>query len=452
MKSAEFLRKYWVWLVLIALSLGAIFYRLQAYGDLRLSIANNDSIGYVTASEAPLWSWQAFTGRRLFTTNVIYQLLKPPGGYEILVNGSGDTVRRRIQPSFIHVIRFQTLLSVASWGILAITIASRLKKAWLKISAASFILLFAFVPHLADWDSLLTSESLTFSLFALKVALFTLLAFRLARDPALDLGTGLLLAAWLITVFFWTFLRDTNLYAIPVDLMMVLGLLAFPAFRKQRYVLVAALLLAGMFLLGWVSSSQSIRSRLAVRNIYIILGHPAVVEFMQARGMPEPSTPAYEAWFDENARSMYLTFLIHHPGYVTGLIARDALLAFSESSQPYFNARDQPRRTGLNRFSEVIHPENPAPLFLDGILLAGVWAVALKRKDAASLSWAWVGTWMMLIASVNLSVVILADAYGLTRHALMATTVFRLFMWLYAFVLIDLSLLPEKESAPALQS
>jgi len=60
---------------------------------------------------------------------------------------------------------------------------------------------------------------------------------------------------------------------------------------------------------------------------------------------------------------------------------------------------------------------------------------------------------MFLFASLNIVVVILGDAYGLTRHALLATSVFRLFMWFFLIVLIDLALMrPDEESeAPLLQ-
>jgi hypothetical protein len=49
---------------------------------------------------------------------------------------------------------------------------------------------------------------------------------------------------------------------------------------------------------------------------------------------------------------------------------------------------------------------------------------------------------------LNLFISIFGDTYALPRHALMAATMFRLFMWLFVIVEIDLALLPEQKIQP----
>lgn len=445
----NFIRNRWGFLTAIVIIGLAAAARLMIYGDLRLSIANNDTPGYITSSEVSLLSWEAFTGRRLFTTNLVYQLLQTEQPYQITVNGSGGTAKREFQPGFDNIVLVQAYLSVICWSGLALAFAGSIRNAWLKISSALLILFFAFVPQVADWDSLLTSESLTFSLFALQLSLLLALALRLSKTPLLDIRTGLLLGGWLIVVFFWTFLRDTNLYGLLIDIALILGLYVFPAYRRQIYPAALSIALAGMFILGWVSSGNSPRTLLAMGEVYyvVILPHPARVEFMQERGMPAPGSPGYDEWFKENSKRSYLEFLISHPGFTITLLIRDVLGAFPENMQPYFKAPDLPLRRALIPLGDALHPESSTPLFISMILLAGMWAVALKQKIGAGRPWLWLATWMFLFASMNISVVILGDAAGLTRHALLATSIYRLCMWIFPLILIDLLLSHEPDRA-----
>ena len=62
--------------------------RIFVYGDPNLSIAGNDTVSYVEASQVPLFSSEILTGRRLLTTNIVYKIFEPEEGYQIIVNGS----------------------------------------------------------------------------------------------------------------------------------------------------------------------------------------------------------------------------------------------------------------------------------------------------------------------------------------------------------------------------
>ena len=412
-------------------------------------IANNDTETYITAAETHIPSWEAFTGRRLFTTNLLYAIFRPAEGYEILVNGSPATIRREIQPTFASLSVFQTIVSTLSWAALAWIFASRLKNGFLQIAAVAIIALFAYTPQLVDWDSLLASESLTFSLFALQFGLLILLVFRLLTDPSPRPKTYLLIAAWLVVVFFWTFLKDAHLYVLLLDFVALAVLFLFKPFRERRsFVLILSVLgcLAILFALGWTTARESSRSAIQLRNEYQanIFRYPARMDFMRTLGMPEPNSPDFEAWFSQHAQSGYISFLSSHPGYVLTGYFQDGLASFSTPMQPYFTAPEAPLRNALISLGSLLHPTSPVPLLLDTLLLMGIWFTALQRRDRSTFAWTWLASWLYFAAHIILFVNIFGDAYALVRHTLMATTMFRLFTWLFAFVLIELALQPSQ--------
>ena len=73
-RIADLLGRRWDDGAVILILIAAVWFRLTAYGDLRLSIATLDTQSYMDASRVPLLSWQGFTAQRLFGTNVLYRL------------------------------------------------------------------------------------------------------------------------------------------------------------------------------------------------------------------------------------------------------------------------------------------------------------------------------------------------------------------------------------------
>ena len=446
----KFVKSHWPTLVTLVIVIAAVVFRFGTYGNPRLSIANNDTETYVSSSEVSLFSIEAFTGRRLFSKNLIYQIFKPKQGYEILANGSGSTTKREAQETFTGIVLFQTALSLLGWGLLILAATSQIRQSLLKILAAVILMAFAFTPQIVDWDSVLSSEALTFSFFAIQFALLILLVFRLEKTSRPDRSTIGLIILWVIVVFFWSFLKDTNLYNLLADGLLLAAALCLKPFRKQKLLIGVLALLAAFFLLGWVTSAKSPRSQVSLLHIYqvSIISSPERYEYMKAEGMPEPDlkSPEFNDWFVKNAKNAYLKYMITHPGIVARVYLRDSLSAFSENLQPYFSAEDIASRSSLVRLGNALHPANSSPIIMDAILLFGIWMIAIKKAPTSGLPWAWLATWVFLSASLNMFITIFGDTYGLTRHALTATLIFRLFMWLFAIVLIDLSLAPERRT------
>ncbi|KAA0280463.1 MAG: hypothetical protein EDM79_03745 [Chloroflexi bacterium] len=418
------------------------FLRVKFYGDPALSIAGNDTISYVEASQVPLFSAEIFTGRRLLTTNLVYKMLEPETGYEILINGSIETTRRGFQPGFDRIVIFQLALSLIGWGILAWLVSRTLRNSWIKITSAVVILAFAFTPHMADWDSILMSESLTFSLFALQLAILIKMVFDLYRDPDAKI-TGWLIV-WGVVSFFWVFLRDTNVFTALMTLGMIAVLLVSPKYRKKKTLIGTMIFLALMVVLGLVTARASVRTVVQIRNIYKddIFPNPGVVAVFQGMGMPVDSffAPEFEPWLQTDGASTLFRFMLTHPGYVATKLWNDFPDSFTEIKQTYFNARDlNPARDILFEIGNALHPENTTP-FLGSILtLLGILLLAGKNIGD-SRPWAWLGLWLFFTATLTLVPTILGDTWALNRHALYSTMIFRLTMWLFPIIIIDVAL------------
>lgn len=433
---------------ILALIFAASFMRVEFYGDPALSISGNDTQSYVDASRAPLFSAEMFTGRRLLTTNLVYKLLEPESGYEIRINGSIQTTRRGYQPGFERVVILQLVMSLAGWGMFAWFFSRALRSGWMRAIGALFILLFAFTPHMADWDSILLSESLTFSLFALQLALLVRITFDLFKNPDAKV-TGWILT-WGFVMFFWVFLRDTNVFTALMTLGMIAVLLVAPRYRGKKVLIGAMLFLALVSILGLATARASVRAVVQIRNIYKddVFPNPGMVTVFQNMGMPADgfSDPEFEPWLQTEGASTVFRFMVAHPGYVAIKLWNDFPDSFQEIQQTYFTARDlNPARSILFEIGNALHPENTTPFLGSLLSLAGLLILASKNIGD-SRPWAWLGLWLFFTAALTLVPTILGDTWALNRHALYSTMIFRLTMWLFPILLADTALLNGRES------
>ncbi len=421
--------------------------RIQLYGDPKLSVSGNDTLSYVKASQVPLFSSEMMTGRRLLSTNLIYKVLEPKDGYQIIANGSIETTHRVFQPGFDRIAVLQLILSLVGWGLLAFFISEHLKTPYMRVISAVTIILFAFTPQMADWDSILMSESLTFSLFALQLAFLIKLTFTIYKNP--NSNTFPYFAAWAVTYFVWTFLRDTNLFASFVTSGMV-GILLFSIrYRKSKYLLGTLAFVTAILIIGLVTSGNSTRSLVQIVNIYNddLLVSPARVATLTELGMPDPASAEYREWFQEKSTTTLIKFMLIHPGYPVTKIINDFPMAFTEIEQTYFVIRE---RASIRKFSMTIgntlHPENTTPFLLNIFLLFGVFLLAVKNSSETSRPWAWICVWLFLTATTALIPTILGDTWALNRHALFSTMIYRMCMWLFPFIVMDMAL--EKAPTP----
>jgi hypothetical protein len=426
--------------IVIGIILIASILRIDLYGDPRLSISGNDTESYVTSSRVPLFSSEIMTGRRLLSTNLVYKVLEPETGYEITINGSLQTTRRGLQPGFEGIVILQLILSITGWGYFAFVLTEYLRNPITKILGTLLIVLFAFTPQIADWDSILMSESLTFSLYMLQFAIISKIAFLFHKDPNTKLSAWI--AAWMIIFFVWVFLRDTNLFAALVTLGMIGFLLIFVRNRKNSYIYSSLLFLGAIFILGFITSSQSIRSLVQITNVYNddLLPSPLRTSILQGWGMPDPRSAEYDQWFEEHASKTLIKFMITHPGYPLLKILNDFPMSFTEIKQTYFKAPElNPARAQLMHIGDTLHPENTTPFLASLLLLIAIILSATRANDHRRV-WAWLGCLLFITASVTLIPTILGDTWAINRHALFSTMIYRLCMWIFIIILADFAI------------
>ena len=102
----------------------ALALRLTQYGDVRLSVGMPDTPSYISSSRVGLFSWEFLTGRRLWTTNLLYKAMissRGECGEPATVSNPavGKERKRALQPCFEDIAVLQTALSSAAWLLLA---------------------------------------------------------------------------------------------------------------------------------------------------------------------------------------------------------------------------------------------------------------------------------------------------------------------------------------------
>jgi hypothetical protein len=438
--------------ILLILVVGA-WLRADWYGDLRFSVANAETDGYISASKASIFSWKIFAGQRLFTTNLIYKMANNESACPVTVYSTpaiGNTVQRGIQPCFDRIAILQNILAIFGWLLLAWTVAKFLTSPAIKIAAATSIMLFGFTPQIAEWDSMLSPESLSLSMFAIVLALMMEFAFRIATSDtpfASKLDNGLFIG--LLGVFLlWVFVRDVHLYVIPISLGLLAPLFFIKKFRTTRHFAVAFGVLLAFFIVGFLSARDSLRAtRYPIMNSLeaYILPYPARVEFFKKYGMPEKDAPDYKeapiylAWADKHASKAYGLFLLTHPGFVATTLWEDFDQIRGDFLQPYFYTGDIKHRSALVKIGEIFHPETAAVYAGGFLLVIALLAHALQSKAPTAAAWAWLGLWVFGVSLVTFLLSYFGDTAGLRRHIMPSVEMFRLFMWVFLMPFLDQS-------------
>lgn len=434
------IKSHWHDLVLLIVVAIAIIARVYLYGDLRLSVANAETYSYIKSSTAPFFSWESFAGKRLFTTNVIYKVALDDKDCKLLnvsYPAGQDHKDRTIQPCFDIVVLIQSLLSTVGWCFLAWTTSRRLTNPAIKIATTCLILAFAFTPQIAEWDSVLSPESLSLSLFVITFALLQEIVFQITRNNlSLHSGTSVvLLSGCMLFFILLVFVRDVHLYSILITIILLAVLQLHSGIRKSKIVVVIIGLLIGIYFLGETSAKAGLRAHIPLTHSFseYILPYPARVDFFGTFGMPDIRSPAYNSWFDSRATTAYGIFLLLHPGFVAATIWDHILNFRTNFGQPYFLTK----QNTLLIMGETVHPETLAIYLLDPLFLILLSYRAYITRDKAVLGWAWLAAWFFFSSIVTLLVSFFGDTAGVLRHIFPSVELLRLFFWIFLFVLTD---------------
>jgi len=441
----------------------AVLVRFLAFGDLQLSIANADTPNFIESSKISLPTWDFLTSNRPPTIALFYKILAPRSGYEIVymsdyaISGTTDLV---LNPGLHRVAIAQAAISMLCWLALAVVVARHVMNPVLKILAVLVIALFVLSPQLSDWDRVLMSESLSFSLFALLLALTIEMSIRIAQDNnPLRTQTKILGGLWLLTLIFWVFTRDSNSYLLPITMAMMILPILIPKVRRHittRALTLLFIVLGLLFIFHNATLNQSDRWVNPFLNNLIrnVLPNQDRVAFFQSRGMPVGEEilalqtsrgnergfyefPDFMEWAYERGPSTYTLFLLSEPGWTLSTFAGNVDYLFSENTQPYFHTPSSSGLRWISAIGDILHSMAGSTLLIAVLLTLAYLATAVLQRDPKSLALSWTFIWMLLAALAMFFVSFHGDSLAWIRHTLVAVLPLRLSVWLLSLFLAD---------------
>jgi hypothetical protein len=384
-------------------------------------------------------------GERLLTTNLLYKLTVNDPECEHTprsMPGIGEESKRVLQRCFTGTVVFQNILAILSWSALAYAFSLWMINPFLKLTAVAMILAFGFTPEIAEWESILSPESLTVSLFILSIAILLAIGYQIAHAGELLISRriGLLIALWMMCYLVWIFIRDAHLYTIPITILLGIPIAFGSDHRKTKLVVGITLILLGVFAVGYRSSRDSLRATYyPVMNSFnfYIAPYPTRLAYFYDRGMPDLSSPDLQAWMDAHLSGTYGSFLISHPGFVISTLIEYKDYFSSDYLQPYFKTKGVPLHDVLILVGEFVHPRTLSIFLITLILLTGFSMGAIIRKDPQSITLAWMAAWFISASAITLFITFFGDVAGTRRHIFPSVEMLRLFFWLVVFLLID---------------
>jgi len=449
--------------------LGALF-RLRSYGDACQAVLTGDTGQFISLSRQEIFSLEFFTANRPAFIMMVYKLANVNPDMQItVVNNPGEMI---LQPQVYDDLNclpgWQMAIAILSWSILAIVLASKIRSYWLRTVIPALILGFAYLPPLADWDRIIQSESLSFSMWALTFAL-SIEFFVVHLFKKKGWLRWLIFGLWGVVLIAWGFSRDTNVFMILWFVVCSILVLLIPIVRKRvsvpflLSVAVFSLIVFGVQNSLFYHSDRWINSFFNNLNRHI-LPYPEREAWFIERGLPTPE-PLYQyanllgdyysydraeiaellTWTDENGSWLYSLYLITHPGWAFSHAWNLSDLVFTENLQPYF----KPDLDDISPFpyvvGEILHPKTWAVIWVQMALLAGlIWQVIRPSSEPSQRKIVVVAVVFFLGSLSLLFISIHGDALGLIRHALVAVMPLRLNLWLFAIWLLD-GVLPTKK-------
>lgn len=346
----------------------------------------------------------------------------------------------------VKVAAFQTFFSIFAWGLLALSLAYSFK-GLLRPAAFSLILTLSMERHIAGWDVVMLTESLSISLMALFLAawLWLLKSWSWGKVVVLSL-----------IAFPWAFTRDTNGWILlMVAGLVLLGVLFFHA--RKRYLFVA-LVFAVIFAFNNLSANMGHRWVFPFQNVLAqrILPDENVLTFFEDCGMPvtpellsltggfansndrafynDPTLEPYRGWLYADGKSCYMRWLVSRPLRSLREPFADLawLLAF-EDVDSFYPQRYEPI---LPWYAErVLYPQDALLWLWTLTTLAALIAV---WKKAWKINKAWVVfVGLCLIIYPQVFIVWHGDVPGTHRHALTVSLQFVLGLWLFGLLLLE---------------
>jgi hypothetical protein len=347
--------------------------------------AFRDTSTYVQTAMQPITSSSFWIGERSFTLPLVYKIL------HIDLNNFTQANRLKVVDSF------QTWLSIISWTALALALALSFRQPWLSGLAFALALFFSLNLEISIWDSLLLSESVSFSLFALLLAAWIGMGLLPSKWQAGWMGWTFLASIAVITILY-SFTRDTNLYFVVVGAGVLLlisifmrTIVAIP--RKYVYAYTIFALALFIFQTATVQAGNRweihIYDHLAlrilpnpqVRQYYVDAGLPVTPDLMAITNMLgyqyhdyldfDPRMAPVRAWIQASGRATFLNYMLSHPSQTFFEPIRQISHLVNGSNLEYRYPRYalQPVPPSISQLNEQFYPHQAFILWLTGALI-----------------------------------------------------------------------------------
>ena len=438
------MKKFTEWLLPFVFVIAFVYGRIVCYGPMNDSVSVQDTQSYFTAAEMSPFQ------PRSPAYPLLIRISDPELEYELTQLSEpyfGTESRLAVQPGTETLVRNQTVISIICWVLGAVLIASSFSGWFAKALAAFFILGCGFVPQIADWDSILSTESLSLSLFIL---IFGLL-MKVVPDGRKDRLTCWLAAAGLFFAnFIWIFTRDTNAYFVIAEavLLILTGILFWVRRMGQRVsALLCGFLLAGLFLFHQGTFRESERWVVPLLNNLVVNVFPYEerVDFFEAREMPADeeilSTTGSAEYNDlmENEKFMhwvrrfgldsYQKFLLSMPLWSVLQVYQNLDSFFEENRQPFFYGSKEQRPHWAEKPGNLLLPVSPAVILIDFLLLILIAVRAVNTGDPDMIRAFWGLLILFLGGGLLMSLAYLGEVRSIWRHVLGGVTALRLTLW-----------------------
>jgi hypothetical protein len=344
------------------------------------------------------------------------------------------------------VAAFQAAFSIFAWGMLALSLAYSLK-GFLRPIAFALILALSLDRHIAGWDVVMLTESLSISLMALFLAAWLWLLRGWSREKVVVLS---------LIAFLWAFTRDTNGWnLLMVAGLILLGVLFFSA--RKRY-LAVAFVFAIIFMFSNLSANTGHRWVFPFQNVLAqrILTDESALAFFEDCGMPvtpkllslaggfansddrafynDPTLEPYRTWMYANGKTCYMRWLVSRP--LTSL--REPwtdlawLLAFEDVSS-FYPQRYEPI---LPWYAErILYPQDVLLWLWTFTTIAALLAIWKKAWKANRVWVVFIG--LCLLIYPHVFIIWHGDVPGTHRHALTVSLQFVLGFWLFGLLLLE---------------
>jgi hypothetical protein len=359
---------------------------------------------------------------------------RPPMFPLVLKVFEGDKVR---------VAAFHASFSILAWGALGLAVAYSFSNP-LRPIAFALMLCLSLDRHIAGWDVVMLTESISISIMAIFVALWIWLLREWRWGKAVLLS---------LVSFVWAFTRDTNGWI----LLMIAGMIiaGVSIFRARKRYLSIAVVFTVLFASSNFSANSGNHWVFPFQNVLAqrILNDQVAVDFFSDCGMPvtpalldmaggfagsqerafynDPALESYRVWMNASGKSCYTRWLLSRP--------------VSSIREPWGDL------AWLLGFEDIsyFYPQRYIPLlpwYLERVLypqeaLMGLWVmltlaalVALWRKAWKTNS-AWViFIGLCLLVYPHIFIIWHGDVPGTNRHALTASVQFVLSFWMFCLL------------------